>query len=179
MIDSIFNEFCEVEGVAEDGGSTTSKYTEDVTNPTEIILVAKGKQLDEVGGIIAQLTPIRHQMHSLVKAYSSQLDTEKGLTLREMIIRKYEQGDTVKEFHKDNHSLAVLRYFGKFRGGDLGYHDKSGKVHSVPVSDGDIVVMCGSRIKHGCRDIKSGVRYVLIEFYDLDTSVPFKKRRVK
>ena len=49
---------------------------------------------------------------------------------------------------------------------------RSSSQHTA-VANGDLVVMAGAQVRHGCGTVESGDRYVLVEFYDVVAS---KKR---
>ena len=72
--------------------------------------------------------------------------------------------------------LAVLKYWGSFTGGKLEYELNDGTIRALVVNGGDLVVMAGSQIKHGCgamQTLQSGNRYASVEFYHV---VANKKR---
>ena len=183
QIEGWFKKHAEVEGVSRDGGETTARYSEPVADATELVLVAStgrcgcSREVDEAADIMVQLLNARQQMQRLVETYAQELDTTKTPSLQEMLIRRYREGDATRNRHRDTFSLAVLQYWGDFIGGELEYEVGS-QVASVAVKQGDIVVMCGSRIRHGCGKLLSGDRYALVGFHDLVVPVPLKKRRV-
>ena len=102
----------------------------------------------------------------LMDAYTEELDTTMRPELQELLLRRYKKGDATDNKHRDTFSLAVLHYWGDFGGDNLEYKVGT-QVASVPLKQGDLIIMCGSRIRHGCKESTSGHRYALVGFHNL------------
>jgi hypothetical protein len=172
QLEEWFKQYADRGDVGRDGGDTTAQYAEGLADSSELVVVAGsrhgGREVEGAQGLATALAKEVHRMEQLLEAYCTQIDITGGAPrLQEMLLRRYSVGDTVKERHRDTHSLAMLRYWGQFGGGALEWETKAGAVRRVGVGDGDLVVMAGSQLRHGCGAISEGSRYVLVAFYDL------------
>ena len=166
QIEVWFEKHTNVDGVSHSGNVTTEGYSENLDDETELVLVASGEEMVEATDIFARLAHPRQQMRRLMDAFTEELDTTMRPELQEMFLRRYKKGDATDNKHRDTFSIAVLHYWGDFGGDNLEYKVGT-QVASVPLKQGDLIIMCGSRIRHGCKESTSGHRYALVGFHNL------------
>ena len=176
-IEGWFQTYANVDGVGRDGSETTNNYAEPLADPTELVIVASrrnsGTQIAETDAIHNALIQTKWHMTNILDAYTRHLDGPCAPVLKEAFLRRYTIGDRIKDKHIDSYSLAVLRYWGEFTGGKLEYV-LHGSTKQLSVYDGDLVIMAGSQLRHGCGPLTGGSRYVFVQFYDME---PRHKRK--